>query len=103
MTVHFDKQLPSKNVSRAYVWPASLKENVIADMALRRQRPHQVWKPQVAAILKEMGVEYQRLEWSQYAGCSCPCSPGFIVRGHRGADFHFEDRPAPVESCRYDR
>ena len=23
-----------------------------------------------------------KVRWSQYAGCSCPCSPGFIVEGY---------------------
>ena len=28
-----------------------------------------------------------KVRWDQYAGCSCPCSPGFVVtRGYTGKD-----------------
>ncbi len=36
-------------------------------------------------ILKEVGIpENTKASWSQKAGCSCGCSPGFILKGHKG-------------------
>ena len=31
------------------------------------------------AILAELGITGVTLKWSKYAGCSCPCSSGFIA------------------------
>lgn len=32
--------------------------------------------------LAEAGLDpFTKVSWSRYAGCSCPCSPGFIVQG----------------------
>lgn len=44
-------------------------------------------------ILKQAGftdAEFlaHRARWSQYAGCSCPCSPGFILPHVAAFDVH---------------
>lgn len=54
--------------------------DVMEDLANRMRRPHQVWRPMVAAALTQLGYPNARFYWSQYAGCTCPCSPGFIMR-----------------------
>lgn len=64
---------------RVYVWPTN--ESVMANFINRRSRPVQEWKPVVERALRERGLRFEKLVWSQYAGCSCPCSPGFIVHG----------------------
>jgi len=39
--------------------------------------------------LEAMGLPADtKVRWSQYAGCSCPCSPGFVVDGHSRHDVH---------------
>src|SRR5690606_25287019 len=30
-------------------------------------------------VFKQLNGEPLKAHWSQYAGCSCPCSPGFIL------------------------
>jgi len=61
-------------------------ETIVDDLMNRRERPHKLLKPFVDLALKEVngqgGVtvpEDVKSRWSQYAGCSCPCSPGFVL------------------------
>jgi hypothetical protein len=56
-------------------------ENVLENLLNRHSRPHQLYKtlfPRIKAALKLTGdIDAY---WSQKAGCSCGCSPGFIVK-----------------------
>lgn len=61
-------------------------ESILENLGNRTSRPYKAWKPLVEAKLKEMGIGFEKIRWSQYAGCSCPCSPGFVVVGDRGKD-----------------
>lgn len=65
--------------SIAYV---SIKdETFLENFGNRAARPHKVWQPAVEAALREAGIEFERLSWSQKAGCRCGCSPGFYIKG----------------------
>ena len=55
--------------------------NVLEDLENRTRRPHDLYKPTALEVLARLGIEVERLTWSQRAGCSCPCSPGFILTG----------------------
>lgn len=33
----------------------------------------------IAAALAEIGIKFEKVNFSQKAGCSCPCSPGWIA------------------------
>lgn len=95
---NFKEQVNDTRKTVAYVWPRG--ESIIDNMRNRHDRPHELWKPMVEIELRARGVNFERLTWSQYAGCSCPCSPGFIVKGgptHRTyhMDFRMENPPAP--------
>jgi predicted DNA-binding WGR domain protein len=42
----------------------------------------QLFRPLVPVVLAKIKKPTDlTVRWSQYAGCSCPCSPGFIVKG----------------------
>jgi hypothetical protein len=64
--------------------------NVLEDLENRFRRPAQVYRPHVEDALARIGVDHAGLRWSQRAGCSCGCSPGFVVDsdipGIRGCD-----------------
>lgn len=63
---------------RIYVWLDS--ETIIQNMQDRRDRPYTVYKKEVLpALFRLLGIAPVEVRWSQKAGCSCPCSPGFIV------------------------
>lgn len=59
-------------------------ESIFQDFMYRADRPHAEWKPLVIKALKDAGIEFESLRWSQKAGCSCGCSPAFIVTGNTG-------------------
>ena len=66
---------------RVYVSPKG--EGIIENLMNRCSRPSAAYRKAVQDVaLKELGLDSENfaLTWSQYAGCSCPCSPGFIVR-----------------------
>ena len=44
-----------------------------------REKILRLKKNTVPAILKDLGCEGAVVRFSQYAGCSCGCSPGFII------------------------
>lgn len=55
-------------------------ENVLEDLFNRHSRPHKLYRTLFPKIQKLLNLKAPiKATWSQYAGCSCPCSPGFIV------------------------
>jgi hypothetical protein len=65
---------------RVYV-DAAQPFNVLEDLTNRTRRPHTAWKPRVIEALARVGITGGKLHWNQRAGCSCGCSPGFILDG----------------------
>ena len=69
--------------TRVYVFPKG--ESLMDNLMNRKARPYTVYKKEVLPeVFRAMGLpENTKAKWSQYAGCSCPCSPGFVldVRG----------------------
>ena len=62
-------------------------ESVIKNLVERKQRPYTEYRkmlPKVIEITKSHGIDLEgmKFNWSQYAGCKCPCSPGFVVNEH---------------------
>lgn len=84
----------SKSHTRLYFFPRG--ESVMDNLRNRRGRPYNDWRtliPAVLAKLSKVGGDVEpfmkpdKVSWSQRAGCSCPCSPGFIVIGPCFKDF----------------
>lgn len=67
--------------SRVYVWPQG--ESLIDNLMNRRSRPINDFRSVASRALSGMGVDLAKIEmkWSQKAGCSCGCSPGFVIDG----------------------
>lgn len=65
--------------ARIYIFPKG--ESIYENLMNRRQRPHTIYRKEVIpGVLAEMGLPANtKVRWSQYAGCSCPCSPGFVI------------------------
>lgn len=63
-------------------------ETILDNLNNRVGRPYNALKPLVIAALENEGIKFEKIRWSQKAGCRmCPCSPGFIIEGHDGKDF----------------
>ena len=62
-------------------------ESILDNLMNRRERPYNVFKKEVMPKVMDhleatLGIDRKnfKVSWSQYAGCSCPCSPGFILK-----------------------
>ena len=53
-------------------------ETILENLQRRRLRPIKLFRALLPEVYKKLGVD-SKARWSQYAGCSCPCSPGFIL------------------------
>ena len=63
---------------RLYIFPAD--ESVLDNLASRHSRPYAYYKREVIpAVVNALQLRDAKFNWRQTAGCSCPCSPGFIV------------------------
>ena len=65
------------------------KETIIDNLMNRRNRPHKEYKTHLATVLNKSDIPVsfiKHAQWSQKAGCSCGCSPGFIIKGHVGKE-----------------
>ena len=65
--------------TRVYVFPKG--ENLMENLMNRKTRPYTTYKKEVLPeVFRAMGLPADtKARWSQYAGCSCPCSPGFVL------------------------
>lgn len=73
---------------RVYVYPRH--ETWLEQLVDRRSRPYSLYRKEVLPeVWAQLGIDPAsvKVRWDQYAGCSCPCSPGFVVtRGYTGKD-----------------
>lgn len=68
-------------------------ENVMETFFNRRARSVKDYRAMMPEILKNLTQDFDaetlatlRFRWSQNAGCSCGCSPGFIIDGIYGKE-----------------
>ena len=62
---------------RAYVFLD--EETVAQNFGARFNRPYKVYRPLVLKALEDLGIEGAKISWRQKAGCTCGCSPGFVI------------------------
>ncbi len=54
-------------------------ENIWENFTNRTRRPYVEYRKIAKPFLEALGYPTKGLVWSQYAFCSCPCSPAFIM------------------------
>ena len=54
-------------------------ETLLDNLMNRTRRPYSVYKTMIHGSLLGQMLDLGKLTWSRYAGCSCPCSPGFVL------------------------
>ena len=74
-----DKHRDYFSPTKIYLFPKG--ESTFGHLMNRKSRPFKFYRKQIIPIvLKKLNWDPKTLiRWSQYAGCSCPCSPGFRV------------------------
>ncbi len=77
-----------KSTSKTRIYVSPENETIYENLLARHGRPFKVYKDQIIPELISRGIipETSKVKWSQKAGCSCGCSPGFIVEGDLGRD-----------------
>ena len=81
-------QAACRGKSRVYFWPEG--ESVMDNFRNRRARPHTEYRKLIVEAFAQAGIDATALSarWSQKAGCTCPCSPGFVMSQGLGVDLH---------------
>lgn len=72
-------QDPKRVTSHAYFFPK--KESVMENLANRRSRPYEEYRDLLKDVLYNEGLVGVKAVWRQRCGCSCGCSPGFVLQG----------------------
>lgn len=72
-----ERQSTYNSKPRLYVWVDG--ENILENFANRFDRPQKLYRSMLPEIFKALDLEPVKASWSQKAGCSCGCSPGFIL------------------------
>lgn len=80
------RQRDETNVkTRLYLWPSN--ESVIENFLVgRHTRPVGILRLAIPAIFAELKIGPYKARWSRKAGCSCGCSPAFIIDARLGYD-----------------
>jgi hypothetical protein len=64
---------------RMYVSMSAAGETVLDNLLNRKRRPYNIYKTLIHSSGIGSVLDLSKLSWSQHAGCSCPCSPGFVL------------------------
>ena len=84
--------MPARGWEHKKVFISPTGESLSDLLYNRTSRPHSWYRKEVLPTLKGvlgMGEEV-KFNWSQKAGCTCPCSPGFLVTDNKG--FHGKEK-----------
>jgi len=58
-------------------------ETLMSNLANRKRRPYNVYKSMIHSSGLAGVLDISKLSWSQHAGCTCNCSPGFILKSQQ--------------------
>ena len=78
-----------KRKSRLSVWGKDV-ETLADNFVNRTRRPYKIYREAAKPFLEALGLPTKGLVWSQYAYCTCPCSPAFIMPEHVVRNFAIE-------------
>lgn len=96
----------SAKIKKSRVYLSVEDEGLLDNLNNRVNRPVVLWKEIALKGLREIGLTEEvigGLKWSQYAGCSCPCSPGFIIKENvMGYDFFISVKSDASEAVVFD-
>lgn len=88
LKVTISKHSRGRKEGHAAVYFSLQGENLIGELMNRRSRPYDEFRKVLNAALEMAAEQDESLKdwketdfgWNQYAGCTCPCSPGFSAK-----------------------
>lgn len=73
-------QRPSKRREKAVLFIFPKNEKGLENFIFRATRPVKLYRTLLPEIFEALGLPADtKARWSWKAGCTCPCSPGFIL------------------------
>jgi len=101
---------PSESYKKSRIYIFIDGENVMENLQNRRDRPYEFYKKEILSLpevqaLFPIETKDIKFKWSQKAGCSCGCSPGFMVEGWTGSEYFITvkigstQNPEPTEEA----
>jgi hypothetical protein len=76
---------------KARIYFSPTNETVMENLMNRKSRPYNAYRKLMPKLFTQLGWDPKtQVRWSQYAGCSCPCSPGFVVDNIYGRNIHVD-------------
>jgi hypothetical protein len=78
--------------ARIYIWPVN--ETIIDNLINRHCRPIDVYRRDILPTVLGL-IGGTSAHWDQEAGCSCGCSPGFVVDDVYGLEVHVQVSEMP--------
>jgi hypothetical protein len=84
------RESSSADLSRVYFFPEGEDATTNLVNNLEDSRPHDLYSSDLMPkVLAAIGVPVESsFRWDQFAGCSCGCSPGFIIENSKGKDVY---------------
>lgn len=78
------------NASRSVIYFIINSPTVMKEINEKKGKYYDVFRKEVLpTVFKKAKLpEDTKVIWSDKAGCSCGCSPGFLITGHKGIDIH---------------
>lgn len=64
-------------------------ESILEHLMNRKYRPYTLYKKEIIPkVFEQLGIDPEKVKprWRQKCGCTCPCSPGFVLEGHYGKE-----------------
>jgi hypothetical protein len=75
---HSSRNVPSpKYQPRLYFFHPN--ESILENLVSRHFRPIPFYKKLLPKVFAQLGMKPVKAAWRQRCGCSCPCSPGFVL------------------------
>ena len=76
----------SEKAQRTRVYFFLEGETMLENLFHRHNRPYREYRKLLKEVFAIAGITPEKANWNQYAGCSCGCSPGFILTGDNNKD-----------------
>lgn len=81
------RELQRDQSRKPRIYFSPVRETIVDNFQARWSRPYNEYRKLLPQVLEQAGISLQyvkKIRWSQKAGCSCGCSPGFVVDDVRG-------------------
>lgn len=90
ISVSIDRNKEDEKQERSIIYFDITSPVVFAEIQQKKEPYHKVFRKEVLpTVLQKAKLPLDtKVVWSDKAGCSCGCSPGFLITGQKGFDIY---------------